>query len=48
MTIPAGDIRRAFAEHCLRFHHEIFEDFIERGAHVHVSVGKRRPIMQHK
>jgi hypothetical protein len=48
MTIPTRNVRGAFAQHCLRFHHEILEDFVERRAHVHVAVGKRRTIMQNK
>ena len=48
MTIPPGDVRRAFAQHGLRFHHEIFEDLVQCGAHVHIAIGKRRPIMQNK
>ena len=46
MTVPARDKRRAFAQHGLRFRHEIFEDFVQRRAHVDVAVGERRPIMQ--
>ena len=48
MTIPARDVGRAFAEHGLRLHHEIFENFVERGAHVHVSIGEWRSVMEHK
>src|SRR6266566_6561677 len=48
VTVPARDVRRAFAQHGLRFHHEILEDFVERGAHVHIAVGKWRPIVQNK
>ena len=48
MTIPARHVRRAFAQHSLRFHHEILEDFVERGPHVHVTVCERRPVMQDK
>ena len=48
VTIPAGDVRRPFAQHGLRFHHEIFEDLVERGAHVHIAVGKGRTVMQNK
>ena len=48
MTIPPGDVRRAFAQHGLRFHHEIFEDLVQCGAHVHIAIGKRRPIVQNK
>ena len=48
MTIPARYVRGAFAEHGLRFDHEVFEDFVERRAHVHVSIGEWRPVMQYK
>ncbi len=42
VAVPARNIWRAFAEHGLRFHNEIFEDFVERRAHVNVAVGERR------
>ena len=48
MTIPARNVRCAFAQHRLRFHHEIFQNFVESGAHMHVSIGEWRPVMQHK
>src|SRR6266446_2196779 len=46
MTVPARNVRCVFAEHRLRFHDEIFQDFVERGSHVHVAVGKRRAVMK--
>ena len=46
MTVPARNVRCAFAEHRLRFHDEIFQDFVERGSHVHVAVGERRAVMK--
>ena len=48
MTIPTRDLRRAFAQHRLRFHNKILEDFVERRAHVHIAVGKRRAVMQNE
>ena len=48
MAVPTRDIRSAFAEHRLRLHHEILEDFVECRAHVDVSVGKRRAVMQNE
>src|SRR6266540_3466970 len=48
MAVPTRDVRRAFAEHRLRFHNEILEDFVERGAHVHIAVGEWRAIMQNE
>ena len=48
VTIPAGDKRRAFAKHGLRFDHEILEDLVECCAHVDVAIGKGRPIMKNK
>ena len=46
VTIPAGNKRRAFAKHRLRFDHEIFENLVERGPHVDIAVGKRRAVVQ--
>ena len=48
MAVPARDVRRAFAEHGLGFHDEILQDFVERGAHVHIAVGKGRSVVQDK
>ena len=48
VTIPARDVRRALAEHRLRFHHEILENFVERSAHVHIAVGEWRAVMQNE
>src|SRR5438874_9595780 len=48
MTIPARDVRRAFAEHSLRFHNKILENFVERSAHVYIAVGEWRAIMQNE
>src|SRR5437763_865081 len=48
VAIPARHVRRALTEHRLRFHDEIFENLIERGAHVDIAVGKRRAVVQHE
>src|SRR5439155_23825401 len=48
VTVPARDVRRTFAQHSLRFHYEILEDFVERSAHVHIAISKGRPIMENK
>src|SRR5438045_9440883 len=48
MTVPSRHVWRAFAEHSLRFHHEIFEDFVERGTHVHIPIGEWRSVMEYK
>ena len=48
MTVPSRHVWRAFAEHSLRFHHEIFKNLVERGAHVHISVGERWSVMEYK
>src|ERR1017187_9675325 len=48
VAVPTGNIRRAFAEHGLRFHHEIFQNLVERGAHVDVAIGERRSVVQNK
>ena len=46
VAIPTGHIGRAKARHRLRFHHEILEDFVQGGPHVHVAVGKRRTVVK--
>ena len=48
VTVPARNVGRTFAEHGLRFHDKIFQDFVERGAHVDVAVGERRAIVKHE
>src|SRR5207245_9624240 len=48
VAVPARDVRRALAQHGLRFHHEIFKDLVERRAHVYIAIGKGRPIMKNK
>ena len=46
VAIPAGHVRRAKSRHRFRFHHEILQDFVERGAHVDVAVRERRAVME--
>ena len=48
VTIPAGDKRRTFAEHRLRFHYKILEDLVQCRAHVDVAVREWWPVMQDK
>src|SRR4029077_14466933 len=48
MAVPTRDVRSAFAEHRLRFHYKILEDFVERGAHVNVTVCEWRAVMQNE
>jgi len=48
MAVPTRNVGRTFAEHCLRFHHEIFQDLVEGGAHMDITVGERRAVMQNE
>ena len=48
MAVPARHIRRAETGHGFRFHDEILEDLVQRGAHVDVAVGKGRTVVQDK
>ena len=48
MAVPTRNVRRAFAEHRLRFHDKVFQDFVERGAHVHVAIGEWRAVVKHE
>ena len=48
MTVPAGDKRSPKTGHAAGFHNQILKDLVQRGAHVYVSIGKRRAIVEHK
>ncbi len=48
VAIPAGNIRRILAQHVLRADDEIFQDVVEAGAGMDVSIGVDRAIVQHK
>ncbi len=48
VAIPARHIGRAKTEHGLRFHDQILQNFVQRGAHVDIAVGERRAIVQHE
>ena len=48
MAIPAGHIRRVFAEQALRAADHVFEDMVERMADMHVAIGIWRPIMENE
>jgi hypothetical protein len=46
VTVPSRHKRRIKAHHRSAFEDKILEDHIQRVAHVGVSVGKGRPIVQ--
>ncbi len=46
VAIPARHVGRAKAGHGFRFHDEILQDLVERGAHVDVAVGKGRTVVE--
>src|SRR5258705_5468100 len=48
MTIPPGNVRGALAKHRLRFHNEIFEDLVERRAHVDITICEWWAVMQNE
>lgn len=48
VAVPAGHERHVMAEHGFRFGDEILEDFVERGAHVDVAVGKRGSVVENE
>ncbi len=48
VTIPPGNIRRAFAAYGLVFDDDVLENFVQRGADMDVAIGKRRAVMQDK
>ncbi len=48
MAIPAGNIGRAESAQSLILNDEIFENLVESGPDVYVSVGKWRTIMQNE
>ena len=46
VAVPAWNERRAKAGHGFGFHHEILEDFVQRGAHVDIAVGEGRAVVE--
>ncbi len=46
VAVPSWDIRTAKASHGFRFHHQIFQDLVERSSHMDVAVGERRSIVK--
>ena len=46
VAIPAGDVGGVEAGHGLGLHDEVFEHFVQRGAHVDVAIGKGGAVMQ--
>ena len=48
VAVPTGNERRPESGHGLRFDHEVFEDLVQRSAHVDVAVGEGRSIVENK
>ena len=46
VTIPSWDVRGFEAGHGLRFQDQVFEDFVQGGAHVHVAIGEGRAVVE--
>ena len=46
VAVPSGHERRAETGHGLRFDHKVFEDLVQRRAHVHVAIGEGRSVVQ--
>ena len=47
VAVPSRHERRAISHHRARPHHEVLQNFVERGAEMHAAVGIRRPVVQH-
>ena len=47
VTVPSRHERCAISHHRARSHHEVFQNFVERGPQMHPAVGVRRPVVQH-
>ena len=48
VAVPAGHVRHVFAAHVLELQDDVLERLVQRRADVHIPIGKRRPVMQHK
>src|SRR2546423_1078155 len=48
VAIPARQIRRAKTSHRLRFHHQVFENLVQRRAHVNIAVRERRAVVKNE
>ena len=46
MVIPAGDVRRIVAAHCVGARDEVFDGFVQRVTHVQSTVGERRAVVK--
>jgi len=46
VAVPAGDVVRIEPHHLARAHHEVFEDLVERVAHMQMAVGVGRAVME--
>ena len=46
MTIPARHIISVHTQHLMRAIDDVFEDFIQRRAHMNVAIGIGRPVME--
>ena len=46
VAVPAGDEGRMEAGHRLRFHDEVLQHLVQRGAHVHIAIREGRAVMQ--
>ena len=46
MVIPAGDIRRIVAAHCVTTRDEVLDRFVQSVAHVQSAVGERRAVVK--
>ena len=47
MAIPARHIRRVVASQALVLDDNVFQNFVERRAHVDIAVSERRAVMKH-
>ena len=46
LVIPAGDVRRIVAAHCVSARDEVLDGFVQRVTHVQSTVGERRAVVK--
>ena len=46
VVIPAGNVRRIVAAHCVGARDEVFDGFVQRVTHVQSTVGERRAVVK--
>ena len=48
VAVVADDVRRIESGHRARLHDDVFQNLVERGAEVDVTIGVGRPVVKHE